>query len=554
MKLINVQITGIKSHNETAFHPEKYTAIVGENNCGKSNILFALRWFFGDIKLKKTDLTHNSNKDPSVKIDLLIEESDAGIINIDANLLHENILTVEGYYSRQEIEKDVSPKYKIITAEEKEIKKLPFKSEIVYVPSIRELNDELKFTANSAINKLIGKFVVERIKDEDSKNNRYQQVYDSINELSRHISTGETSAFQELKKIIKSKMLDYSNIDIGFKLEPFNVDDLIKSSFRHYINIGSAELPTDSQGMGFQRSLIFSLICSVSDLKTSNDLFTLYLIEEPELFLHPNHQTSFRNMLIKLSKKHNNQVVLTSHTPYFLNNISNYSEIKRVSINNGYSNIFELSQEDVVDICAQNGRLMAEAKNETQNPKWNETKIQEESEKIAKEDELRYLLWVDPERANAFLSKKVILVEGKTEKAFFSFIINNPLGDFSNENKISDVSVVDVNGKYHFYKFAKLLNKLGISSWILYDGDNDQNSNGISHKKLNEYIEKLKTDGIIQDCLRLNPKLEDYLGFQKDNNKADISLYHNLVTDYSNCSKRTEYKTIKLFIDSIILK
>jgi len=31
MRIINVEINGIKSHNETNFHPEKYTAIVGEN-------------------------------------------------------------------------------------------------------------------------------------------------------------------------------------------------------------------------------------------------------------------------------------------------------------------------------------------------------------------------------------------------------------------------------------------------------------------------------------------------------------------------------------------
>src|SRR3989344_5688176 len=554
MKIVNVQIKGIKSHNDSSFSPEKYTALVGENNCGKSNILSALRWFFGEIKLRPTDLTHNSGNDPSVIINFKLEESDEGIINIDKELLSNNHIIIEAYYLKGDVTKDVSPKYRIKSSEDKEIKKLPFNTEIVYVPSVRELNDELKFTANSAINKLIGKFVVERIKTEDEKSNKYKNVYNSIQELSLYISTGEHSAFEELKNIIQKKMLDYSNVDIKFKLEPFNVDELIKSSFRHYIKTEAGELPTDSQGMGFQRSLIFSLICSVSELKTTTDLFTLYLVEEPELFLHPNHQTSFRNMLIKLSEKHNNQVVLTSHTPYFLNNISNYSEIKRVAIENNHSKIYELDQAGVKSICTENGKLMAEAKSEAQANKWDDAKKKEEAEKIAQEDELRYLLWVDPERANAFLSNKVILVEGKTEKAFFSFMINNPQGEFSNETKIADISIVDVNGKYHFYKFANLLHKLGINSWIMYDGDGDRNSNGISHKKLNEYIEKMKTDGIIIDCLRLDPELESCLGFEKDGYNADIALYHNLSTRYFECKKRLEYEQIKAFINRILEK
>ena len=551
MRIKRIEIKGIKSHKESTFHPEKYTALVGENNCGKSNILFSLRWFFGDVKLKPTDVTTGYGDNPAIIILFELEESDNGNINIDSEFVEDNCVKIEAYFERDDLIKGISPKYKMFGDTEKELRKLPFKFEPIYVPSVRELNNELKLTANSAINKLIGKFVIERIKADGEKNNKYRTVYNSIKNMSAYISTGEDSAFQELKSIIKENMLDYPDIEINFKLEPFNVDDLIKSSFRHYIKTGSADLPTDSQGMGFQRSLIFSLICSVSEMETSNDTFSLYLIEEPELFLHPNHQTSFRNMLIKLSEKENSQVILTSHTPYFLNNISNYSQIKRISLNNGVSNIYEITQEEVKNICDENGKIMADAKSEAQQPKWDETKKKEEAKKISNEDELRYLLWVDPERANAFLSKKVVLVEGKTEKAFFSFMINNPEGEFSKENRITDVSIIDVNGKFHFYKFANLLRKLGINSWIMYDGDEDKTNNGISHKKLNENIEQMKNNQII-DCLRLNPTLEDCLGFKKGKNTPEITLYHNLSTSDSAYKSKKEFKEIKTFIDNIL--
>lgn len=348
-------------------------------------------------------------------------------------------------------------------------------------------------------------------------------------------------------------MLDYDDIEIGFKLDPPNVDELIKNSFKPFATSGGGELPLESQGMGFQRSLIFPLICNMAELDTSSNDLSLYLIEEPELFLHPNHQNYFRNRLLELSNQSNSQVLLTSHAPYFLNNIENYSQIKRISIKDGISNLREVSHNEVLQICEKNGDLIAEAKNACKNQKWADKELKEEAEKISKEDELRYLLWIDPNRANAFLSNKVILVEGSTEKALFSFLFNNCDGDFYSERRTSDLTVVDVNGKYHFYKFANLLHRLGIPVWILYAGDRDKEPpNELSHKKLNEYIIQLKNDGVIIGCLRLDPELEPFLGIDKDGNKPDISIYDKLTKNNKKCRDGKNYKKITEFVKQII--
>lgn len=550
MKISSIKIIGIKSHENTEFHPEKYTSIVGENNSGKSNILVSLLWFFGKTKLSKTDIHLGFSGMPSVVVDFELEEGDKAFV--EKSLVTNNHILIEGYCERGDLEKAFLPKYRFPAESKLKQSKLPFDFDVVFIPSIRELSEEMKFTANSSITALIRKFVVSRIKNEDSKSEKYSSVCKAISELSNHISNGETSAFGELEKTIKDKMLEYSNTTVKFKLEPFNVDDLIKSSVRYFVDVNKSELPVESQGMGFQRALTFSLISSVSAINSEPGFFTLYLIEEPELFLHPNQQTSFRNMLIDISKKDNNQVMITSHSPYFVNNISNYSEVKRVSINKNKSIVTEVNHSEISKICSANGQLMAEAMNETQNPKWDLARIQQEASKITAEDELRYLLWVDPERANAFLSKKVILVEGKTEKAFFSFAFNNPNGEFYKDKRVKDVSIVDVNGKYHFYKFANLLNKLGISCWIVYDGDGDKNNNGISHKKLNSYIENLKTDRTIIDSMRIDPELETCLGFKKDEHKPDVSMYHNLSSNIETCKANPKYNAILAFVNKIL--
>ena len=56
MKISEIKIHGIKSFKDSTVKMSDYTVFVGENNSGKSNILFALLWFFGKEKIANKDL------------------------------------------------------------------------------------------------------------------------------------------------------------------------------------------------------------------------------------------------------------------------------------------------------------------------------------------------------------------------------------------------------------------------------------------------------------------------------------------------------------------
>ncbi len=49
---------------------------------------------------------------------------------------------------------------------------------------------------------------------------------------------------------------------------------------------------------------------------------------------------------MQLSRQYNNQILIT-HSPYFLNNIDNYSQVKRISISNNISNLREITHDEV---------------------------------------------------------------------------------------------------------------------------------------------------------------------------------------------------------------
>lgn len=506
--------------------------------------------------MQEEDITHGHDEDPYIIIEFIFDDEDIPSFLDEDYKIEDRTYQIKAYCDVNDLKtKPQSSKHQLIN-ENLEPKSLATAKVIklvnlIFVPSIKNLSEEFRFTANSTINKLVSKYVIERIQQEDKKIKKYTKVKESVEELSDFISKGKNSAFEQLKASLKKYMLDYGDIEINFRLDPPNIDDLIKNSFKYFVKVNGKESPLESQGMGFQRSLIFSLICNTAYINpdSSNNL-TMYLIEEPELFLHPNHQSYFRDKIIDISRQDNNQILLTSHSPYFLSNIDNYSQVKRISIENDVSILKEIKHSKVQDICNKNGIFMAKAFNT--DGTWPQSKLNAVSKQIATEDELRYLLWIDPNRANAFLSKKVILVEGSTDKALFSFLFNNSKGNFYNESKKSDIMVVDINGKFHFYKFANLLHQLGILVWVLHDGDGDNVKKGIDHGKLNQYIIDLKNDEIIIDYLRVDPYLEQALGIDKDNRKPDISIYHKLVNNDNNCRNCGNYKDIINFVDDII--
>lgn len=573
MKITSLHIHGIRSFIDASVTMRDYTVFVGENNSGKSNLLFALLWFFGKEKLSKSDLNEQVSDDPYVEVTFALQAGEK-FVHPEEYLVDDKF-RVKATAQRADImQKPSSAEYHGYTGKNEDIPKnsklMGWKNvaqasfgELVYIPSVHPLSDELKLTTKSSFNQLVSNYVIARMMAEDEKAGHYRQVSEAIASLSTFMKTGEGSAMKLLKDDIASKMLSYDGVELDFDLEPPVADELIKSCIRPQVIVdgSSTPFPITSQGDGFQRSMIFSLLTNLAELtkrqaatgkKNIKNNCTYYLIEEPEIFLHPNHQMYFRNKLEELAEDSASQVLIVSHSPYFLNYVSDFSRIKRVTKEQNVSKVIEISTDEINSICKDNGDLMARAKDACRATQFSVEEFKSESQKIAEDDHLRYLLWIDPTRANAYLSKKVILVEGPTEKAFFAFMFNDPDGDFYEEKETSNIAVIDTVGKYHFYKFARLLHKLGVKVWCVSDEDEDSCRNGISHKLLNEGLTKLKAEQDIQDVFFCKPDLEALLGIEKNRVMPDISLYSSLRANVASCRSSEGYKSLVAFASAIL--
>jgi predicted ATP-dependent endonuclease of OLD family len=54
---------------------------------------------------------------------------------------------------------------------------------------------------------------------------------------------------------------------------------------------------------------------------------TLLIIDEPEIHLHPNWQVLYAEILVLLSKKLEIPILLTSHSPYFIEALKLFRKI-----------------------------------------------------------------------------------------------------------------------------------------------------------------------------------------------------------------------------------
>lgn len=98
----------------------------------------------------------------------------------------------------------------------------------------------------------------------------------------------------------------------------FDFDDLGRLVF----NKKETDFDLINVATGIKTFGILQLLLQKGEISANS----LLIIDEPEVHLHPTWQVKFAEILVKLSKELNIQMVLTSHSPYFIEAIEVYSK------------------------------------------------------------------------------------------------------------------------------------------------------------------------------------------------------------------------------------
>jgi predicted ATP-dependent endonuclease of OLD family len=170
----------------------------------------------------------------------------------------------------------------------------------------------------------------------------------------------------------------------------------------------------------------------------------MLLIDEPEVALHPNAVRAAREHLYELSKDSGWQVMLTTHSPAFVNPLADHTTIVR---------------------------LTRESNRPTPKIYCSDTIAFSPDEK----ENLKMLLQFDNSLAEAFFGGYPVIIEGDTEYAAFQKVMELFQSDYPMEKK---PVLIRARGKYTIIHVANILRHFKIAFSVLHDSDSPCNKDG----------------------------------------------------------------------------
>lgn len=448
-----INIQNFKSIINQEFELSSFTPLVGYNNAGKSNILEAIKWV-----LRKTSLSSSYFNDltqpivVSASIDGISEEI---LENIDQAhrariepFLNNGTLTVKRIQLNPgqtvaQIQLQVLDPNDNITWQnnpagiDNAIKDLF--PEPIQIGAMENSEEDISKSSSTST---IGKLLAEIIGPIELQYG--QQVNDALNGLKEILDVEGVNRAPELETFdqeINTK-LDAFFPDIRVKVHiptPELKEVFKKGTIKVYENLFPNAKDVNSLGHGAQRSIQMTLIRHLADLKLAqqiNRTTTLLLIDEPELYLHPQAIEILRNSLTILSNQ-GYQVIFTTHSP------------------------FMITQKDV-------GNTILVRKNDLQGT-YKRTTLKSAIPAIENQAPHQLtLLYSLSNSSNILFSEKIIIAEGKTENKLIPVLIENITNRTILHHK---TALVKLDGSGNTKKTMQVLSTMDLPTKAIVDLD-----------------------------------------------------------------------------------
>jgi predicted ATP-dependent endonuclease of OLD family len=259
-----------------------------------------------------------------------------------------------------------------------------------------------------------------------------------------------TRDFMQLEAAIKRNALEQLGMnaktdDIDLYFTPMDAMDFYKC-LELVVKEGDFSISATRMGEGMQNAIVIAILRAFEETQRQG---AIILIEEPEIFLHPTMQRSLYDTLRRLGRT--NQVIYTTHSPNFVS-VPEYRDVLLVRRNAEHGTSVTRS-----DLAAETWRV----------------------------EKLRQV--VDRDRSELFFSKRVLFVEGDTERL--------ALPEFARKLGLdldrAGATIIEVGGKRNLLDFATLSLSFEIPTGVAYDLSSD--SFGGNEKEEGAYNEKLET-------------------------------------------------------------
>lgn len=425
MKLSKLYIKGFRNFKEATINFNNQSLIIGANDVGKTNLLYALRILLDrgfsdlDLELKESDFYAYEETNEviitaffdDIKEDCILSKM-KGDISGDGNLVIKYLATKGEDYKffcgKSDADEDLHeyaiPYYRKVL-------------NIKYINSKRDFWGYINKTKNILLQQAKEDRSAETIDMDDAL---YKQISDKLKEVDSQIPelSYVKNATEQINEELNKLAIHNQEQKVVFDTASTDIDSVINKisiTSKH----GDKKLLIGGEGRLNQ--IYLSLWASQNRISEYSNEVSILCVEEPEAYLHPHQQRELARYLCQVLK---GQVILTSHSPYIVCEFSPNS-------------IMRLYKDDQETKVASDGC----------------SSVIEEGF-----DGFGYRMSVIP--AEAFFADCVILVEGQSELIFYKTLAKQIGIDLDRLN----ISILSVEG-VGFYTYAKILGALGIY-WV----------------------------------------------------------------------------------------
>ncbi|NIY59273.1 ATP-dependent nuclease [Clavibacter michiganensis] len=333
----------------------------------------------------------------------------------------------------------------------------------VLIPAATSIAGEVGMSSRgTALTELVGAFMA-------AASARAQAAWlkkhaDAVNELSGDIRTSIEAATGFQAGRINTRLASLiPNARVTLTPTVPEFVPKLDSSISTEVTIGGITNDVSRQGHGVQRAVMISMFQvmvpdedltrethaahegedeAMTHARLEDSLSALpsivVAIEEPEIYQHPVRARAFARTLLELSNQPNVQMLLATHSPYFIQP-EQFDALHRFTYTNGETSVETASVASVA----------------------NESGLEKESVQKA------IISHVPTEFSEGFFADGVVLVEGQTDRIVLEAVATKLGKDLDRLG----VTVLSVEGKGGLRVARAILVALGVPTYVLADGD-----------------------------------------------------------------------------------
>ncbi len=385
--------------------------------------------------------------------------------------------------------------------------------EFIYVPAVRDISDEAKVAKSNPFGQLINS-VLDKVSGEQK-----DAISKQLKEIGKRLNRSEEGErITEIKNVethLNELMSELMKCDIEIEMAMPQLREVFGEA-KIYANDG-IRTTIETKGHGMQRSMIFTILRAYAQLahvkkagEKAEERTTIFAIEEPELYLHPQSQRTLMSVFREIASRRD-QIIYSTQASLFVD-ISHFDQIcimrrerKEESYESHPTQLLILAI--IKDLKARKG-------------------VDSTKEGVLE----HYSHAFNPMINEGFFADKVVIVEGASEQYALP-IYADAFGYNLDRNNIS---VVHSNGKGQMDRLLRVFNGFKIPTYLWFDGDKNSDKKDVKDKTL-ELLELLSDPA---------EKIEDVETKVTDNYAIlEYNLEKTLkdeIEDYENLTQQAE--------------